>query len=138
MQTKYPHSSLLATSTNIVPTGGNLGAKGGKNKRTASSLRLQDTSSVLGEGGGAGEDSGEGGEVPKEAQVYVDAKTYVYLEIELHRPLIPRRPASVLAERYTSIYSTCVHACSFSFKRSLHDIVHCILTDYWPHNSLLA
>lgn len=107
-QTKYPHSSLLATSTNLAPAGGNLGVKGGKNKRTASSLRLQDTSSVLGDGGttggvatGTGEgEGGEGGaEVPKEAQVYVDAKTYVYLEIELQRPLIPRRPASVLAQR---------------------------------------
>ena len=108
-QTKYPHSSLLATFSNLAPAGGgNLGAKGGKNKRTASSLRLQDTSSVLGDGGattaGATEgESGEGGaEVPKEAQVYVDAKTYVYLEIELQRPLIPKRPASVLAQRYKS------------------------------------
>ena len=108
-QTKYPHSSLLVTSTNLAPAGGNLGAKGGKNKRTASSLRLQDTSSVLGDGGtaggvaAAGTGEGEGGEggteVPKEGQVYVDAKTYVYLEIELQRPLIPRRPASVLAQR---------------------------------------
>ena len=108
-QTKFPHSSLLATSTNLATAGGgNLGAKGGKNKRTASSLRLQDTSSVLGEGGtGATEgESGEGGaEVPKEAHIYVNAKTYVYLEIELQRPLIPRRPASVLAQRY--VISAC-------------------------------
>ena len=41
----------------------------------------------------------EGAESKSEAQAYVDAKTYVYLEIELHRPLIPKRPASVLAER---------------------------------------
>ena len=112
-QTKYPHSSLLATSSNVAPAGGgNLGAKGGKNKRTASSLRLQDTSSVLGDGGGAaaaagateGESGEGGGEVPKEAQVYVDAKTYVYLEIELQRPLVPRRPASVLAQRYKIVF----------------------------------
>lgn len=45
-------------------------------------------------------ETGEVQEVPREAQIYVDAKTYVYLEIELHRPLIPRRPVSVLAERY--------------------------------------
>ena len=46
-------------------------------------------------------------ELPREAQVYVDAKTYVYLEIELYRPLIPKRPASVLAQRY----SVCVCVC---------------------------
>jgi hypothetical protein len=62
---------------------------------------------VLGEGGAAaGSAEGEGGEggaeLPKEAQVYVDAKTYVYLEIELQRPLIPRRPASVLAQRFVT------------------------------------
>ena len=103
MQTKYPHSSLLATPSNVAPAGGQLGGggKAGKNKRTASALRLQDASSVMGDGvGGAdGETGGEGAEVPKEAQVYVDAKTYVYLEIELHRALIPKRPADILAER---------------------------------------
>ena len=58
--------------------------------------------------GGDGE-TGEGAKVPREAQVYVDAKTYVYLEIELHKPLIPRRPASVLADRYMYM---CIHESS--------------------------
>ena len=107
-QTKYPHTSLLATPTNVAPPGGTLGGggKAGKSKRTASALRLQDGSSVMGDSGGGGggggvggEAGGEGGEIPREAQVYVDAKTYVYLEIELHRALIPKRPVSVLAER---------------------------------------
>ena len=53
-------------------------------------------------GGGDGE-GGEGAELPREAQVYVDAKTYVYLEIELYRPLIAKRPASVLAQRYMHV-----------------------------------
>ena len=52
-QTKYPHASLLATSSNLAMAGGAGalgGGKGGKSKRTASSLRLQDNSSVLGDG----------------------------------------------------------------------------------------
>ena len=61
---------------------------------------------AVGGGGAEGEAGGEGGEVPREAQVYVDAKTYVYLEIELHRALIPKRPASVLAERYGNNVTT--------------------------------
>ena len=46
------------------------------------------------EGGGAGE-----GEGKSESHVYVDARSYLFLEVEMHRPLIPKRPASVLAER---------------------------------------
>ena len=58
-------------------------------------------------GGGGDGEGGEGVEVPRESQIYVDAKTYVYLEIELHRPLIPKRPASVLAERYMNCHAYC-------------------------------
>ena len=55
--------------------------------------------------------------MPKEAQVYVDAKTYVYLEIELQRPLIPRRPASVLAQRLVILHKqnhgcACIMSCT--------------------------
>ncbi len=42
---------------------------------------------------------GEGGEVKSEAHAYVDCKSYVVLEIALEKPLIPKRPTSVLAER---------------------------------------
>lgn len=31
--------------------------------------------------------------------VYEETGTYVYLELQLHKPLIPKRPASVLATR---------------------------------------
>lgn len=56
-------------------------------KTTNSSARISDT--------------GEEGEglVKREAAVYLDAKTYVYLEIELHNPLIWKRPLSALAEK---------------------------------------
>ena len=40
-----------------------------------------------------------GGEGKSEAHAFVEAMSYVYLEIELERALIPKRPASVLAER---------------------------------------
>lgn len=43
----------------------------------------------------------EGAEPAKrDADAYQEAKTYVFLEMELHRALIAKRPASVLAERY--------------------------------------
>ena len=44
------------------------------------------------------EGGGEVGETKSEAHAYVEARSYVYLELELHRPLVPKRPASVLAE----------------------------------------
>ena len=34
-----------------------------------------------------------------EGQVYLDNKTYILLEIQLAKPLIPKRPVSVIAER---------------------------------------
>lgn len=34
-----------------------------------------------------------------DGQVYVDAKTYILLELELAEPLVPKRPASVIAEK---------------------------------------
>ena len=46
------------------------------------------------EGGGATE-----GEGKSESHVYVEARSYLFLEVEMHHPLIPKRPASVLAER---------------------------------------
>ena len=35
----------------------------------------------------------------REGAVYEDSKAYVYLELELDRPLVDKRPASVLANR---------------------------------------
>lgn len=42
---------------------------------------------------------GEDLEAKSEADVYVDNKSYVVLEIILEKPLIPKRPTSALAER---------------------------------------
>ncbi len=42
---------------------------------------------------------GEDGEAKGEAHIYVDCKSYVVLEIALEKPLIPKRPTSVLADR---------------------------------------
>ena len=67
--------------------------------------------------------------MPKEAQVYVDAKTYVYLEIELQRPLIPRRPASVLAQRLVILHKfdiicmfVYVHECMCVYRDSRYSL----------------
>ena len=77
---------------------------------------------VPGGGGGGGDgEGGEGVEVPRESQIYVDAKTYVYLEIELHRPLIPKRPASVLAERYIHVLSCLI------------TVRVCVYFEYWVY-----
>lgn len=45
--------------------------------------------------------SAEEGEVPvkREAAAYEEARSYVFVEVELHKPLIAKRPASALAKR---------------------------------------
>ena len=91
-QTKRSYSAMLTQSANAAastkkPAGG---------KRAPSSTKLQEPSGMLGEGA---DSNGEGGEAKSEAHVYVDASSYVVLEIELEKPLIPKRPSSVLAER---------------------------------------
>ena len=48
--------------------------------------------------------SAEETEVKSESQVYVDSRSYVVLEVALEKPLIPKRPASVLAERWARKY----------------------------------
>ena len=35
----------------------------------------------------------------REGVVYEEACSYLWVELELHRPLVPKRPVSVLAER---------------------------------------
>ena len=54
-----------------------------------------------GGGGGAGAGPVEEGAEPVklDSDAYQEAKTYVFLEVELHKALITKRPASVLAER---------------------------------------
>lgn len=37
-----------------------------------------------------------------EGQLYADAKSYVMIEIELHRPLVPKRLPEELAQKYVS------------------------------------
>ena len=90
-QIKRSYSILLTQSANAASSKKTAGGK-----RAPSSTKLQEPSGMLGEGA---DSSGEGGEARSEAHVYVDANTYVVLEIELEKPLIPKRPVSVLAER---------------------------------------
>ena len=35
----------------------------------------------------------------REGVVYEQARSYLWVELELHHPLVPKRPASVLAEK---------------------------------------
>ena len=98
LQTQREYSSQMMTivQQHIISSGGlGAGRKTGGGKRTGSTMKFHD-STVMSEGmeGGGGE-----GEKKTEAHVYVEARTYVYLEIELKNPLIPKRPASVLAQR---------------------------------------
>ncbi|XP_064394779.1 cilia- and flagella-associated protein 70-like isoform X2 [Halichondria panicea] len=91
-KTKKPHSALLTP----VVSGGTSSKKLAGNKRApSSSNKVIDTSGMLNTDG----TDGEGGEVKSEAHAYVDCKSYVVLEIALEKPLIPKRPTSVLAER---------------------------------------
>ena len=58
------------------------------------------------------EGSGEGEGPKKEVCVYEEAKSFVFLEIKLHRPLISKRPPSALAQRYACMYGWmdgCMH-----------------------------
>ena len=70
-------------------------------KRTGSSAKAPESSASQPEDGkaGGGGGGGEGGEGKSEACAYRDAKTYVYLEIELLKPLVPKRSTSALSER---------------------------------------
>lgn len=49
--------------------------------------------------GGPGTSTEEGEAVKRDSAAYEEAKTYVFLEVELHSPLIIKRPPSVLASR---------------------------------------
>eukprot|EP00731_Ephydatia_muelleri_P033352 Em0028g27a len=62
-------------------------------KRAPSSSRITESSSAV------EELSIEPAEAKAESHAYHEARTYVHLEITLHRPLVPKRPASALAEK---------------------------------------
>ena len=39
----------------------------------------------------------------KDGVVYEEARSYLWAELQLQRPLVPKRPSSVLAERYVEV-----------------------------------
>ena len=96
LQPQREHTSILVSAADAAAAQSLAAAKktpGGK--RTASVARLADASvATLDREGG-----GEGGEVKSEGCAYVEAGTYVSLEMELDRPLIPKRRPSILAQR---------------------------------------
>ena len=94
-QLQREHTSILVSAAETAAASVAAAKKTPGGKRTASAARLADASIVTPnqEGGG------EGGEVKSEGCAYVEAGSYVFLEIELHKPLIPKRPPSVLAQR---------------------------------------
>lgn len=59
-------------------------------KATNSSARISDGAGSVEEGEGPAK---------REMHVYEESKTYVFLEVELHSPLIAKRPISALAQR---------------------------------------
>ena len=83
----------MFTTPATSPAAKKLGGVAGKKGPTSSS-RLNDTSLAIGS-----DNEGAEGEIKSEALIFLESKTYVYLEIELHKPLIPKRPGSVLAEK---------------------------------------
>ena len=64
-------------------------------KTTASMAKISD---VVGAGEGSVAEGAEPA-VKRDSDAYQEARTYVFLEMELHKPLIAKRPASVLTER---------------------------------------
>ena len=96
-QTQRKHTSILAAGGATSQHGATPTKKtpGGAGKRTASTARLGEPSGVLPDQEGGG----EVGEGKSEGHAYVEAGSYVFLEMELNRPLIPKRPPSVLAGR---------------------------------------
>lgn len=107
-QTQREHTSQLtaivqeyvASTSGGGVGGGKKGGGGiGGGKRTSSVMKSLESGIIS---GGDGLEEGVGGR--SEAHVYVDAHSYIYLEIELHKPLIAKRPISALTERYCSSF----------------------------------
>ena len=48
----------------------------------------------------AKENDSEKAEPNSESQQYLDAKSFIMLEIKLDKPIIPRKPFELLAKRY--------------------------------------
>ncbi len=76
------------------------------NKKTAAASKPNSSVAPGNNEAGSGD---EGAGVPaegvkKEGDAYEDAKAYVFLELQLDAPLIPKRPMSVLATRQVVIY----------------------------------
>ena len=94
-QLQREHASILVSAAETAAASVAAAKKTPGGKRTASAARLADASIVTPDRDGGG----EGGEVKSEGCAYVEAGSYVFLEIELHKPLIPKRPPSVLAQR---------------------------------------
>lgn len=91
---RHERSIMDNAHQSSVPVGGSKKALGG-GKRPGTGMRtsvVSMTSQTEVPGTQLTEDKHEG-------QVYLDNKTYILLEIELAKPLIPKRPVSVIAKR---------------------------------------
>ncbi len=98
MQTEHNLASTLAPSVGVATDDTVASVKKMSVKTTNSVAKISDGGGVAG-GGGVGS-TDEGVEpVKRDADAYQEARTYVFLEVELHKPLITKRPASVLTER---------------------------------------
>lgn len=69
-------------------------------KPTSSTVKIHADVGVTSSGD---EGSGLSEGIKREGCVYNEARTYVYLELQLDRPFIPKRSASVLATRYAHV-----------------------------------
>ena len=88
VQTGCSQSSTLGSTSDLED-----GNKKGGASKPGSSI-------IPGEVGSGDEGTGPPFEgVKREGDAYEEAKTYVYLELQINTPLIPKRPASVLATR---------------------------------------
>lgn len=63
---------------------------GGPGKRSGTAMRVSTASFVSTQEGKAGDEL---------ANAYVEARSYLWLEIELMTPLVAKRPASAIAKR---------------------------------------
>ena len=88
LQTDHNIPSVLASVT-AVPEEQQLAVKKMSMRTAVSSAKISDPATP---------EDGEG-PTKRDAAAYEDARTYVFLEMELQKPLIAKRPATVLADR---------------------------------------
>ena len=82
-------------------------AKGkGASKRIGSVSKMSSTESQEVDGNVPANDTKD---VGGEGQEYKESKSYFLIDISLSKPLVPRRPLNVLAQRYVH---TCVRICT--------------------------